>query len=337
MLLAGGHDVVIGSAVAIHTSGLMLAVNHNGLILGGRPPEIVILQRWMGHEAATEIRAARAAGQVIISDVDDWFWGLDPANQAHRNTSKQLNALDNRDHYRRAVEACDAVTVSSHFLAKRIKERFGVPTLVVRNAIDRRVFTPNMVRPVSSELVVGWVGALGWRSGDLETLAGVLGPYLDATNSTFTHRGTFPGDDPADSAATRLGLSHGEVTTQEACVPWEYPDLLEDIDIGIVPLADVPFNQAKSWIKGLEYAAAGIPFVAARTLEYELLGAGILASTPAEWRAGLDRLTDPAERAKVRAYGFEAAARADLNTRWRDWERAYEALLGRHATPATVA
>ncbi len=32
--------------------------------------------------------------------------------------------------------------------------------------------------------------------------------------------------------------------------------------VGIAPLVDRPFNRSKSWIKGLEYSAFGLPFVA---------------------------------------------------------------------------
>ena len=37
---------------------------------------------------------------------------------------------------------------------------------------------------------------------------------------------------------------------------------IDNITVGMVPLALTPFNQAKSYIKGLEFAARGVPFVA---------------------------------------------------------------------------
>jgi glycosyltransferase involved in cell wall biosynthesis len=67
------------------------------------------------------------------------------------------------------------------------------------------------------------------------------------------------------------------------------------LDIGIVPLEISPFNQAKSALKGLEYAALGIPFIASPTREYErleLYGVGKTAKTPAEWRKHLQRMID---------------------------------------------
>jgi glycosyltransferase involved in cell wall biosynthesis len=44
--------------------------------------------------------------------------------------------------------------------------------------------------------------------------------------------------------------------------------MLGALDIGLVPLAYNRFNQSKSWCKGLEYNAMGIPVVASASREY---------------------------------------------------------------------
>lgn len=328
-LTDAGHRAAVGPNMGVRPDGRLVPMDAHGtpVIVD---PELVVIQRWMNRDAARLTRAARATGQTVIHDVDDWFWGLDPANRAHRATSRSYNPEANRHYYRDAVSAADAVTVSTAFLAKRIRQRFGVDTILLRNAVDMRAFPPNLIRDRTRGIIVGWCGALAWRSGDLETLAGVLDPYLEAVDGTFVHHGTFPAD--TDTAAGRAGVHPSRTgPTMSAVPPWDYPDLVTGMDIGIVPLAPIAFNQAKSWIKGLEYAAAGIPFIAARTPEYEALGAGLLASRPSEWRSALDRLTDPAERALVRDAGLRRARELDVNRRWRDWEDAYAGLLGRRA------
>ena len=82
--------------------------------------------------------------------------------------------------------------------------------------------------------------------------------------------------------------------------PFEYPFGFA-FDIGIVPLNDVVFNIAKSWIKGIEYAAAGVPFIASEMDEYKRLhnkyGIGRLASTTEEWVSHFEELLDPKVRA----------------------------------------
>lgn len=320
-----GHEVVFGHQVAAHKSGRLVPFNMQDTPLM-LEADVVVLQRWMHRDAADAIRAARAVGQVVVQDVDDWFWGLDPRNQAHAATDPRRFPDANRDHYRRAIEASSAVTVSTEFLAKRIRERFGAKTYLIRNAIDPLMWVPQDVRDTRDGLVVGWTGSLQHRSGDLETLDGVLGPYLAEQGGTFVHHGTTPYD--SDTAAARIGLTEEQTgPTRPLAPPEDFPDNVAGFDIGVVPLTDQPFNHAKSWIKGLEYAASGIPFVAQRTREYAELGAGILASTPAEWRAALDELRDPAVRVRERSRGLDAARAQSIGTRWAEWERVYASLL----------
>jgi hypothetical protein len=83
--------------------------------------------------------------------------------------------------------------------------------------------------------------------------------------------------------------------------------LMFQMDIGLVPLNDIPFNQAKSFIKGLEYTASGIPFVAEATGEYQLLaadGVGSVASSPEEWASRLSELLDYKTRKRDAATAF---------------------------------
>lgn len=338
LMLLGGHRVGIGVGAGVlqaqgHAQTAWITpVDPQRTPLVNPPPELAVCQRWMHRDAADITREARRCGQVVIHDIDDWFWGLDPANRAHRTTSKRASAEMNREHYGRAVAAADAVTVSTPFLAKRVRERFGVETILLRNAVDAAVFDRQPVRETDRGLRVGWVGALAWRSGDLETLAPWFDGWLADNGATFVHHGVFPGTD-TDTAGRRAGVADGRFETGlDARPPWDYPQLVAGFDIGIVPLADVPFNRAKSWIKGLEYAAAGIPFVAAATEEYVELagrGAGQVASTPEQWAMALDALRDPDERRRQSERGLEVAREQDWSARWREWESTYEELLAR--------
>jgi glycosyltransferase involved in cell wall biosynthesis len=96
------------------------------------------------------------------------------------------------------------------------------------------------------------------------------------------------------------------------------------IDIGLVPLMRCAFNQAKSTLKGKEYASLGIPFIASPTDPYLDLaeqGIGVIARTPAEWRERLlELLDDPTPRADY----IEWAATQTLEPNaWR-WVNAWE-------------
>jgi glycosyltransferase involved in cell wall biosynthesis len=65
------------------------------------------------------------------------------------------------------------------------------------------------------------------------------------------------------------------------------------LDIGLVPLATHSFNETKSWLKGLEYASVGVPFIASDTEPYRALaalGLGDIARRPKDWTRAVCRL-----------------------------------------------
>ena len=91
---------------------------------------------------------------------------------------------------------------------------------------------------------------------------------------------------------------------------------MAELSVGLVPLIDSPFNRAKSWLKGIEYAALGVPFVASPLPEYRKLadlGAGVLADSPQEWYEAIDMLlTDADHRDTIARFGRDAVRGLDL-------------------------
>lgn len=303
--------------------------------------DLIVLQRYQLAELVDYVPAAVAAGQVVVQDVDDWFWGLDPKNSAFRGSHPGTNPDSNVNHYRAILAASSAVTVSTPYLAERLRARAGMPPVhVVRNAVETSAFAQvaadNLARHENPDQArrarVGWIGATSWRSGDLETLRGILGPFLARNDLAFYHGGHHAavGVEKADDL---LGLDPlTEVETRPMAPIEEYPDLFAGLDVGLVPLRDAPFNRAKSWIKGLEYAAAAVPFVAADLPEYHDLratwGIGSTARRPRDWAGRLAPLLDPEERARVAVSNLEAVrAHHDVEARARDWAAAYMAIL----------
>ena len=328
-LAAAGHEVRIGEVLAAHSEGWLTCVSRDGGPWTERP-DVIVIQRWMHRDAAQLQREAMDAGQVVVHDIDDWFWGLDQSNRAFWSTHPSRSSEQNREHYRAALGACDLITVSTPYLAGRIESLIpGSRTFVVRNSIDVARF--DAVRAVNEarsgdELTYAWVGALDWRSGDLETLRGVLGPALRDVGGKFIHCGASPSD--SKSSWSILGLEEDQILGwREMVASPEYPVILSGIDVGLVPLSDVPFNMAKSCIKGMEYAAAGIAFAAQATPEYEWLGAGSVCRRPRNWARALRELADPDVRSQSRDAALDRVRELDISLTWERWEDAYSSLL----------
>ena len=91
---------------------------------------------------------------------------------------------------------------------------------------------------------------------------------------------------------------------------------LADFDLGIVPLADIPFNRGRSNVKAREYAAAGVPWLASPVGSYADLGeeeGGRLVADD-EWFDALDELIR--SRRDARKLAKRAKAWAKRETIW---------------------
>lgn len=257
--------------------------------------DIVVIQRCMLNGLAEDIGEARRRGQTIITDVDDWFFGLASQNIASRTINAHPYA--NLTFFRKVLAASDLVMASTPYLGKRLSS-FVPRVRVVRNHIDLDVvgrWDPARVAQ-RDPMTLGWAGAVPWRSGDLETLRGVMTGVRKATEEKgvrFHHSGHMTGGDwdEWEHAGIALGLDDAVTSTSPMAPITEWPAEFRHFDVGIVPLSDRPFNLAKSAVKGMEYAAAGKPFIAQATPEYEWLkvrGVGRVAGRPKDWVRQLD-------------------------------------------------
>lgn len=274
--------------------------------------DMIIMQRLMHDSLAEHILKARAIGQVVINDLDDWYWGLDPANDAFLSSHPKTNPRENRDHYKKVLASSTLVTVSTPYLADRIKSFVHCPIVIHENTVDVERFITRK-HTSSSVPTVGWVGATSHRSSDLEIMKGIINPLLANNEIKFQHSGRYPS---APSVASKLGLHDDQVITLDAVDARDYPRLL-NMDIGIAPLRDTPFNHAKSDIKLLEYSASGIPWVGSSLSAYEGLrkswGIGRTASKPSQWLKHLRDLRDPFRRASEGDALREAVRSRDIS------------------------
>lgn len=273
--------------------------------------DIIYMQRAMFEDIPDRILEARANGQIIVNDIDDWYWGLSPSNGAFLASHPKVNKDENINHYRKILSVSDVVTVSTPYLADRIAEFVHRPIVLIRNFVEVNKF---IVREQTDTDVpiVGWVGSTAHRSGDLEIMRGILEPMRSRQEIAIHHSGRNTGHPPFGHS---VGVPDENVTTLPMAAPAHYPELFQ-FDVGIVPLGRSPFNEAKSYIKGLEYAASGIPFIATNTKEYSRLaeqGMGITAKKSSRWISQLQALRDPKLRAELSAQSLESVKAHDVS------------------------
>ena len=276
----------------------------------------LIMDRW----APTQIDIAKSLGQRIIIDIDDYHDGLTPANIAYEATHPDKNRRANREYYAQTIDKADTLVVSTPFLYDHYSQRHPDVRLV-RNGVNLRQF--NRRKHTPNKPVIGWAGATAYRNEDLEQLRDWLPAFLEEHDLRFHHAG-HSDDSPAFHEI--VGIPAHWVSTSPIVPIHKYANGLR-FDIGIVPLNDIPFNHAKSNIKGLEYAAAGIPFVASDLPEYRLLhegGVGALATTPTEWAGQVAELLEYKTRKRAAATQHQIVQRDwTIEARTEEWRNVF--------------
>lgn len=255
--------------------------------------DLIIVQRPLDNSMTAVIKQAKRQGIATIVEIDDDFSTVHAQNAAHGHMH---GITSGAQWVEAAAKLADHVTVSTPQLIKYARHgRYSI----LRNCVPQSIFdvTP---QPSNAEgLRIGWSGSVQTHPFDLQETKGAVATVLKNNGLDFAVVGD------GTYVARNLGLSSetNVFATGWVDIDLYYQNVVTFLDIGIVPLEISPFNQAKSALKGLEFAALGVPYVASPTREYirmEAYGIGKTARTPSEWRKHLQRMLDrPAETVRI--------------------------------------
>jgi glycosyltransferase involved in cell wall biosynthesis len=291
----------------------------------GRPDlgtDVVVIQRPLWRRIVDIIPRLQGRGIAVVVDLDDDFAALHPGHPSREHLDEDTNA----GHLARACAAADLVTAPTPALLRRYAPH-GRGALI-GNYLPRWALDFAARR---NGRTVGWSGVAADHPGDLEDTGGAVAAVLRRNQARFQVVG------PPEGVASRLGLDQPAWGTGMLSIR-DYFDALGSIDVGIVPLASTEFNAAKSPLKGIEFGAAGVPFVASPTPEYGWLaeqGLGTIAHTPEEWERKLSELLrDEASRHRLADAGVQLVRERfvlEPNAwRWANaWEQASESRRSR--------
>jgi hypothetical protein len=237
--------------------------------------DVVVLQLPKTRAMLETIRVLQAQGVAVVVEVDDLLSGVPFGHMGH-------NALVRKGMARAFLECAreaDLVTASTPGLLEEYAAHGrGV---VVPNAIHRSIVELPPAYEREPELTtVGWTGNVMGHPYDLQEMGSGLRQALDRTEG----RSRFAVMGQKWDARERLGLRDEPEEIPWVKGPYEYLARMgEVLDVGVAPLRMDRFNECKSWLKPLEYAARGVFCVRARTPEYERLALGLPARAPKDW------------------------------------------------------
>jgi glycosyltransferase involved in cell wall biosynthesis len=187
----------------------------------------------------------------------------------------------------RLMAAAVAVTAGNTGLAAHAS-KFNRAVTVLPSVVDTDQFRPAAYSPVQrsgAPFTVGWMGSpstapyLQLLVEPLQLLARELPLRLLVVG----------GPAPA--------ITGVEVIEQPWILEQEVP-LIQQFDVGVMPLPDTPWTRGKCAYKLIQCMACGIPVVASRVganVEVVPSECGILAETPEQWLVAFRRLADDPE------------------------------------------
>lgn len=266
------------------------------------PYDVVVFQRPSGYTISTLIPLVKEWAAVVV-ELDDDLERVSVDNSAYAGIHPSVSLHENWMYLKTACRDADMVTVSTPAL---LRYGFGGPAVVLPNYVPSQVTTAQRAFEWADKRPrVGWSGTIASHPNDLQTTRGGVARALTATGAGF-HVVGWP-----DGVAAALQLPTGLEVSSSGWLPiQEYHDAMTAIDVGVVPLEQTSFNDAKSALKGLEFAALGIPFVASPTPAYLQLkdefGIGLIARRPRDWERHVTALLN------------DEGMRRELGAQWRE-------------------
>jgi hypothetical protein len=234
----------------------------------------------------------RERGAAIVWDDDDF---VSPPSHDHTATRSQSSRTD----VSRMLRLAHVVTAPSEALAEHFRAWGGADVRVLENFLPSSYAPPPS--PTRDHVTIGWTAAAE-HLHDLEQL-GLADTFRRLLDAHPTVRFVSVGINlrlPPERYAHHYRVQYYDLAEQVA--EW---------DIGIAPIADVPFNRTRSNVKLKEYAAAGVAWLASPIGPYAGFGekqGGRLVSDDG-WYEALERLiVKERERRKLVKRGRRWAA-----------------------------
>lgn len=247
-------------------------------------------------------------GCRMIVDMDDDFACIPPWNQSHKTFQPGSEPYEAALSH---LKNSEMLTVSTETLRRRFEDR-AHRARVLPNLIDPKDWVGHPVCPEREKdphLRILYGGASG-HYGDLDEVKQAVKSLVHNPPTPFRLIcfGSVPG------WIHTLGRKYpGRVVIPGAWIPFrDYPAAVAwgGFDLAIAPLADHPFNHAKSNIKWLEAGIQQIPLICSDVGPYKDIPdecAIKVENTPAQWSQALRGILDePQIRADVANRAFEA-------------------------------
>jgi hypothetical protein len=259
------------------------------------PVDVICFQRNLINDQVFDaIAYFKGLGKVFTADLDDQYQGLPFSNPAHafwveNNSNLSPTPLKALEY---GLGLCGALTAPNRLLLQdwaHVVTGYYVPNYARGewwvSDVDRLAMRHE--RGIGDErIVIGWGGSVShydswWGSGLREAAERVTQRHPEVLWMVC-------GNDPR--IIDQLPVPVGNKYAQPGVPPQDWPKIVKMFDIGVAPLFG-PYDQRRSWIKGIEYLLGAVPWIGATGEPYrELTGLGTLTGNGVDaWEAALEK------------------------------------------------
>jgi glycosyltransferase involved in cell wall biosynthesis len=276
-------------------------------------PDVVITSNpHTNPRLVASLAALSTAGVPIVLDLDSDF-ELQPVFHPEYNT-KGLGTQTRSSAYSAALSLAQVATVPSEMQAASVKGEIE-HTCVIPDGWSRQNKLWEKEPPARHTVNLGWVAS----SGQLEDLVSIRRFLIRITREFSDTRIVILGNPGAYRLFENLPESRRlylPVVSHE-----EFPYLLSQLDIMLVPLRNLPYNLSLPDTILMEAGARGIPWIASEIPAFRRWSAGgILCESLEEWHLNLRHLVMDADlRLSLGKAGREAARSREMDQVGKQW------------------
>ena len=327
--------IELGSAAQIHHPEVQKVMGFGDIIIFQR--NVLWPQIW------DMMDYWRALGKVVLVDLDDHYPEIPPSNPAFQSWIMNTNEMDPDpvEALKIGLGHADGLIAPSRVLLKDwehivltyywpnypslldwenvIRRPLGAPDHIYTVGPPKEGETENIVEineiPDSAgKVVIGWGGSLSHidsfkYSGVIEGMKRLL-----EENDQIVFK--FCGNENRLEFLLDV-LPQDQVWRQPGVSSSDWPQIVSTFDIGIAPLdmrivpagtgnehGEYSYDERRSWLKCVEYACGGVPFVASKSATYDEFAryGKLVDNTPDAWYAGLKSRVDGISHFREEAY-----------------------------------
>lgn len=260
--------------------------------------DVIVGQRVLGPPASKAWQDwCEKAEKLCVFEIDDDLFNIHPSNIAYTSYTPEYLA-----NVKANIRASHVVTVTTPQLAD-VLAPLNSNIHIVPNRVP--AWLTEWTRSKPADLTVGWAGSIS-HVMDWDDPAPQVGRFLARNPAVKFHSvgGLFP-------SMAQWPRQQIRSTRWVDGVEGYYKEV--DFDIGVIPLKPHIFNQSKSPIKALEYAALGIPAVASACGPYENFvihgETGYLVRRDHEWSGFLRDLCENPDKRREMSDNARAQAK----------------------------